>query len=196
MMKMANNLLSIKDRQKYLKKIGLYKGKIDKIEGKGTKNAYRYLNVIFLNKNSDKYTNESDSKLRIIYKSYCKSKYMKTDDWKLFKDFKENEFKCTCKGKYCDGYNGRKNKCYIKLIMLLQYIRNYYDKSVYISSGVRCKKRNQQVGGVKNSKHLVFKASDIKVENLKASQVYKVIKNMPLVDYTYIITTYYIHVNV
>lgn len=191
-----NKLLSIKQRQKYLKKIGLYKGKIDGDAGSGTKKGYEYINIIFLNVSNNKYTSKTDEKLRTIYKSYCKSKYMKTDDWKLFKDFKESDFKCTCKGKYCDGYNGRKKKCYIKLIMLAQYIRNYFDKPVYISSGVRCKKRNSQVGGVKNSKHLVFKAMDIKVGNLKANEVFKVVKKMILVDYTYEINNYYIHANI
>ena len=189
-------MLKIKDRQKYYKKIGLYTGKIDNIEGEGTKKANKLFNIMFLNKSSDKYTSETEKLLKVIYKSYCKSKYMKPTDWKYFPNFKESEFKCTCKGKYCEGYNGRKNKCYMKLIMFAQYMRNYYDKSLSISSGVRCKKRNSQVGGVNNSKHLVFKAMDFKVGNLKASEVIKAVKKMPLVNYTYEITTYYIHVNI
>ena len=189
-------MMKIKQRQKYYKKIGLYKGKIDDIEGTNTKKANEYFNIIFLNKSSDKYTSETEKLLKAIYKSYCKSKYMKSTDWKYFKNFKESEFKCTCKGKYCDGYNGRKAKCYMKLIMFAQYIRNYYDKPISISSGVRCKKRNKQVGGVSNSKHIVFKAMDFKVGNLKSSEISKVVKNMPLVNYTYEITTYYTHANI
>lgn len=189
-------MLKIKDRQKYLKKIGLYTKKVDGIEGEETEKAYKYFNIIFLNKSSDKYTSETEKLLKAIYKSYCKSKYMKSTDWKYFKNFKESEFKCTCKGKYCDGYNGRKNKCYMKLIMFAQYMRNYYDKPISISSGVRCVRRNREVGGVKKSKHLVFKGMDFKVGNLKASEIRKVVKNMPLVDYTYGITTYYTHANI
>lgn len=188
--------MKIKTRQKYLKKIGLYTSKIDGIEGLGTKSAYKYFNIIFLNKTSDKYTKETEKLLNEIYKSYCKSKYMKSTDWKYFKNFKESEFKCTCKGKYCDGYNGRKNKCYMKLIMFAQYMRNYYDKPISISSGVRCVRRNREVGGVKSSKHLVFKAMDFKVGNLKANEVFKVVKKMPLVDYTYDINNYYVHANI
>lgn len=195
MMKMSK-LLSIKQRQKYLKKLGFYKGKIDGDAGSGTKKGYEYINIIFLDIKNNKYTSDTDSKLRVAYKSYCKSKYMTSDDWKLFPNFKESEFKCTCKGKYCDGYNGRKNKCYMKLIMFAQYMRNYYDKPISISSGVRCKKRNKQVGGVSNSKHIVFKAMDFKVGNLKASEVIKVVKKMPLVDYTYEINNYYVHANI
>ena len=170
------NMMKIKERQKYLKKLGLYKGKIDGIEGSGTKKGYEYINIIFLNVSNDNYTSKTDSKLKTAYNSYKKSKYMTSADWKLFPNFKESDFKC--KKKYCDGFNGRKNKCYMKLIMFAQYIRNYYDKPVYISSGVRCKKRNAQVGGVKTSKHLVFKAMDFKVGNLKANEVFKVVKKM------------------
>ncbi len=190
------NMSNIKDRQKYLKKIGLYTGKVDGIEGSNTKKAYKFFNIIFLNKSSDKYTKETEKLLKEIYKSYCKSKYMKSTDWKYFPNFKESEFKCTCKGKYCDGYNGRKNKCYMKLIMFAQYMRNYYDKPISISSGVRCRKRNKQVGGVSNSKHIVFKAMDFKVSNLKAKEVIKVVKKMPLVNYTYEINNYYVHANI
>ena len=189
-------MLSIKERQKYLKKLGLYTKKVDGLKGKGTNDATRFFNIIFLNVDSASYTTTTDEKLKAVYKSYCKSKYMTTDDWKWFPNFKLSDFKCTCNGKYCDGYNGRKAKCYMKLIMFAQYIRNYYDKPVYISSGVRCKKRNSQVGGVKNSKHLVFKAMDFKVGNLKAKDVLKVAKKMPLVDYAYEITTYYTHTNI
>lgn len=189
-------MMKIKDRQKYLKKLGLYSGKIDGIEGKNTKLGYKYINIIFLNVDNDKYTKDTDSKLSIVYKSYCKSKYMTSDDWKLFKNFKASEFHCTCNGKYCDGYNGRKDKCYMKLIMIAQYLRNYFDKPLYISSSIRCKKRNQEVGGVKNSKHLVFKAIDCKIGNLKSTEVIKVVKKFPLVNYTYAINNYYVHFNI
>ena len=178
-MKKMSSLLSIKDRQKYMKKLGLYTKGIDGDEGKGTKKGYEYINIIFLNVSSNKYTAKTDEKLRIAYNSYCKS-----------------EFKCTCNGKYCDGYNSRKEKCYMKLIMFAQYIRNYFDKGVHISSGVRCIKRNAQVGGVKNSKHLVFKAMDFKVDGKSGKDVLKVAKKMILIKYAYKITTNYIHANI
>lgn len=189
-------MLSVKNRQKYYKKLGLYNGKIDGKEGSDTKAANKFFNIIFLNKSSDKYTEATDTKLREVYKSFCKSKYMVTDDWKLFKNFKLSDFKCTCNGKYCDGYNGRKNKCPMKLIMVAQYVRNYYDKPLIISSGVRCKKRNAQVGGVKKSKHLVFFAFDGSVLNVEAIKVVKLLKKMPLVKYTYDINKKYFHANI
>lgn len=189
-------MLKIKTRQKYLKILGLYTKSIDGKEGAGTKSAYKFFNIIFLNKSSDKYTTSTDNLLQVVYKSYCKSKYMRADDWQLFKNFYASEFHCTCNGKYCDGYNGRKNKLPMRLIMMIQYVRNYYDKKVFISSSIRCPKRNKQVGGVKNSKHLVFEALDYKVEDEKALAVIKVVKKLPFVKYAYDIDKYYVHSNI
>lgn len=190
------NMMKIKDRQKYLKKIGLYTSKVDGIEGNGTKSAYKFFNIIFLNKSSDKYTTETEKLLKAVYKSYCGSKYMVKADWKYFKNFNASEFHCTCNGKYCDGYNGLKNKLPMRLIMMAQYVRNYYDKPLYISSSVRCPKRNKEVGGVKNSKHLKFFALDYKVGNEKATAVIKVVKKLPFVKYAYDINKYYVHSNI
>ena len=193
---MANSLLTVKQRQTYYKALGLYTKKIDGKEGTGTKKANEYFNIIFLNTKSNKYTPATDTKLRQVIASYNKSQYMTTSDWAFFKNFKASEFHCTCNGKYCDGYNGRKDKCPMKLIMVAQYLRNYYDAPLYISSSIRCRTRNKQVGGVNNSKHLVFYAIDGKEGNKKASEIVKLLKKMPLVKYTYAINTYYFHYNI
>ena len=193
---MANNLLNVKQRQTYLKLLGLYTKKIDGVNGTGTKKAIEYFNTIFLNSKTSTYSAKTDTKLREVVASYKKSQYMTTKDWDLFKNFNQSEFHCTCNGKYCDGYNGRKNKCPMKLIMVAQYLRNYYNQPLYISSSIRCKKRNQQVGGVNNSKHLVFQAIDSKTGTQKASAVVKLLKSFPLVKYTYAINNTYVHFNI
>lgn len=194
---MANKLLNVKQRQTYLKLLGLYTKKIDGVNGVGTKKAVEYFNIIFLNlKTSTYYSAKTDTKLREVVASYKKSQYMTSKDWDFFKNFNASEFHCTCNGKYCDGYNGRKNKCPMKLIMVAQYLRNYYNQPLYISSSIRCKKRNQQVGGVNNSKHLIFNAIDSKVGNKKSSEVVKLLKAFPLVKYTYAINGSYEHFNI
>ena len=196
MKNMTSNLLSIKQRQTYYKELGLYYKKIDGIDGSGTKQANLYFNTIFLNNKSNAYTAATDSKLKEVYNSYKKSQYMTTSDWSFFKNFKASEFHCTCNGKYCDGYNGRKNKCPMKLIMVAQYLRSYYGQPLYISSSIRCKTRNKQVGGVSNSKHLIFNAIDCRVGNKKSSEVVKLLKSFALVKYTYSINSSYTHFNI
>ena len=193
--------LNNKQRQTYLKKLGFYTKKIDNIRGSGQKLAEKQFNTIFLNVKSDKYTESTDKLLRIIYEAYCKSPYMTNELWKYFKNFKFSEFHCTCKKKYCNGWNGLKDKLPIRLVIEAQYERNYYNAPVNFSSTVRCKKRNKEVGGTSNSRHMYFRAGDRKCGKVKAkdivNMVYKNSKTkLPFVSYAYAITTYYAHVDV
>lgn len=193
--------LTLKEQQTYLKKLGLYTKKIDGIRGAGHKKAVKQFNTIFLNKESEVYYDDTDKLLREIYASYNKSPYMTNSDWKYFKNFKSGEFFCTCRKKYCDGWNGLRNKIPMHLLMLDQYIRNHFGKAVSLTSTVRCPKRNAEVGGVKNSKHKSFLANDMGVKNTKAAAVKKFVytdssTNLPFVNYAYDINANYEHVDV
>lgn len=193
-------MLTNKERQTYLKKLGLYTKNIDNIRGSGQKKAEKQFNIIFLNKKEDTYTEDTDKLLRKVYASYCASPYMTSDDWQFFKNFKKKEFYCTCKKKYCDGYNGLENKIPMHLLMVLQYVRNYYNKSTKLTSTIRCKKRNAEVGGASGSKHMKFLAVDNNVSGVKASAVvslvYKGTNKLPFVRYSYEITTNASHIDV
>ena len=73
--------------------------------------------------------------------------------------FAKSEFKCTCGGKYCNGYPAGNTSQ--KLLNILENLRAYYGKSITITSGQRCKTRNAQVGGASGSAHTKGKAADI-----------------------------------
>ena len=184
-------LLTNKERQTYLKELGLYTKSIDNTRGSGQKSAEKYFNIIFLNKNTSTYTEETDKLLREVYASYKKSKYMKDSDWKFFKNVAKKELYCTCKKKYCDGYNGLEEKIPMRLIMMAQYNRNASGQPIYISSSIRCSKRNKEIGGITKSKHMDFLALDYKLGKLKASETIKF--KLPYVSYTYKINDYYVH---
>ena len=77
--------------------------------------------------------------------------------WKDIKYFKESEFKCDCGGRYCSGFPVRMN---MGIVKILDEIRDEYKQPIIVTSGVRCKKRNAEVGGVYNSEHLKGKAVD------------------------------------
>ena len=183
-------MLTNKQRQTYLKALGLYTKTIDNTRGTGQKKAEKQFNIIFLNKKSKTYTEETDKLLRKIYASYNKSKYMVDTDWQYFKNFKKTEYKCKCKGKYCNGYP---HKIAMKLVMADQYQRNYYGKSITITSGVRCKQHNTNVGGTSNSYHKKGRASDTITKDKSSATVRNMIyKNsstkLPFVSYSYDIT--------
>lgn len=196
--KEAYKMLSVKERQTYLKTIGLYTKSIDGKVGSGTKKAYKQFNIIFLNKNSETYYEDTDKILRKIYASYKKSKYMDDSDWQYFNRFKKSEYKCKCGGKYCDGYP---SKIAMRLVMTDQYIRNYYGKSTSVVSGLRCKQHNKNEGGVSNSKHLSGLASDTKTSGKKSSEVRKMISStastkLPFIRYSYDVSSASIHKDV
>ena len=193
--------LTLKEQQTYLKKLGLYTKKIDGIRGSGHKKAVKQFNTIFLNKESEVYYNDTDKLLREIYTSYNKSPYMVDSDWKYFKNFKSSEFYCTCRKKYCDGWNGLRNKIPMHLLMADQYIRNHFGKAVSLTSTIRCDKRNKEVGGVKNSKHRLFRANDMGVKGIKAANVKKFVytnssTKLPFINYAYDINANYEHIDV
>jgi hypothetical protein len=183
-------MLTNKERQTYLKKLGLYTKTIDNIRGSGQKKAEKIFNTIFLNKKEDTYTEETDKLLRVIYKSYVASPYMVDSDWKYFKNFKKSEYKCKCKGKCCNGYP---SEIAMRLVMMDQYIRNYFGVAVTLTSGVRCKTHNKNVGGVSQSRHMTGRASDKNVKGKSASEVSKVIKALPINHYCYDITKSAVH---
>ena len=193
--------LTLKEQQTYLKKLGLYTKKIDGIRGAGHKKAVKQFNTIFLNKESEVYYNDTDKLLREIYDSYNKSPYMVDSDWKYFKNFKSSEFYCTCRKKYCDGWNGLRNKIPMHLLMADQYIRNHFGKAVSLTSTIRCDRRNKEVGGVKNSKHRLFRANDMGVKGIKAANVKKFVytnssTKLPFINYAYDINANYEHIDV
>lgn len=72
---------------------------------------------------------------------------------------KKSELKCTCGGRYCNGYPAGNTSA--KLLNILEKIRSYYGKPITITSGQRCKTRNAQVGGASGSAHTKGKAADI-----------------------------------
>lgn len=74
------------------------------------------------------------------------------------KNFKPQEFKCECGGRYCTGY-----PTYMKDFQLinLQAIRTHYGRPMTVTSGMRCKGYNRSIGGsISNSLHLKGQATD------------------------------------
>ena len=95
----------------------------------------------------------SDNTLRTVYftKRYTKN-------------FKPEEFRCECGGKYCCGYPS-----YMKPAQLIhiQKIRDHYGKPIEITSGLRCKTWNSKCGGsIQNSLHMQGLALDFYQEGV------------------------------
>lgn len=85
--------------------------------------------------------------------------------------FNREEFKCCCEGRYCNGFPCEINP---ELLKRLEAARQDLSTPIIVTSGVRCPSRNQEVGGIPDSKHLIGYAVDcyapgLSIETLAAA---------------------------
>lgn len=88
------------------------------------------------------------------------------NDYQLTKNFKLSEFVCK------DGSNT--TMLDIEGILLLQVLRDHFEKPVFITSAFRTETHNKACGGSPNSQHLKGKAFDIKVADVHPEDVARV----------------------
>lgn len=143
-------MLTVRERQEKLKYLGFYTGAIDGIEGIKTKRAYKELQDKYFFRAKDKDGKYGNNTEKLLLSAYNVKKYTKNFD------LKKDKLYCRCKGKHCTGYPAIIN---VDLLKNLQAIRNKYG-ATNITSMLRCKTHNKDVGGSSNSKHLQGKAVD------------------------------------
>lgn len=115
------------------------------------------------------------------------------DFWDEIKHFKKSEFACKCGGKYCNGYPADPKE---KLIRAADDVREHFGKSMFVSSGLRCKQHNANVGGVSNSRHLSGKAMDFCISGVSAAQILSYVKQKKEIRYAYAIDGSYVHMDI
>ena len=164
-------LLTVNERKAIFKALGL---------GEYNEKNIKAFQKKYMARKSDvdgKYGVNTDNTLRTVY-------YVK----KYTKNFKPEEFKCECGGRYCCGYPS-----YMKPAELIhiQAIRDHYGRPITVTCGLRCRTWNSKLGGsIQNSLHLSGQAIDFyqsgvtdTLSNRKAS--IKWIKKQPNHHYTY-----------
>ena len=165
-------LLTLTERTKRLKYLGF--------GGYSKKNVLRFQKKAFPgdeDRQDSVYGKETDMALRHFYNVK-----------KCAPNFKPEEFKCECGGKYCSGYPN-----YMKAVELrhLQSIRSHFKKPMKVTCGLRCKPYNDSlVGSIPNSLHLVGRACDFYIEGVTDTyngrvKAIKWIKKLPNHHYTY-----------
>ena len=60
----------------------------------------------------------------------------------------------------------------------LQTLRDFLDEPVKVTSGWRSPSHNKAIGGVKNSQHVLGKASDLKVKGIEPEDLYLIIESL------------------
>ncbi|WP_302822148.1 YcbK family protein [Eubacterium callanderi] len=81
--------------------------------------------------------------------------------------FLMSEYACDCAG-YCDGWPADMDP---ELLGKVEALRCYFDQPVIITSGVRCERRNAEVGGIENSWHLSGHAADLYCPGVPCDEV-------------------------
>lgn len=115
------------------------------------------------------------------------------DFWDGIKYFKRKEFKCKCGNIYCNGYPAEPQE---KLVMVADRVREHFGAVATVSSGLRCKQHNANVGGVTNSRHLTGKAMDFCIKGKTASQVLEYVQKQPEIRYAYAIDSQFVHMDI
>ena len=116
-----------------------------------------------------------------------------TDNWwSDIQYFSRMEFACKC-GRYCDGYPAQMQRTVVELA---DRARTELKGVGFVSSGLRCRQHNANVGGVPDSRHLIGKAIDLRIEGKSARQTHSWAQKQPEVRYAYTIDTNYVHIDI
>ena len=83
--------------------------------------------------------------------------------------FKLSEFACPC----CNRV-----MLHPKLLVKLIELRKVLERPVYINSGYRCSRYNDQIGGIINSYHCIGLAADIKVKDINLIELLEICENI------------------
>lgn len=83
--------------------------------------------------------------------------------WSDIKYFKKEEFNCKC--------GCGLNNIDLRLVKILDEIREHFGKPMTVTSGCRCATYNKKVGRISNSKHIQCKAADIWISGIPKSQL-------------------------
>ncbi|MBX2848974.1 MAG: peptidase M15 [Acidiferrobacterales bacterium] len=84
---------------------------------------------------------------------------------KISKHFSRSEFACKCGCGFATVD--------VKLLYILEVVREHFGKPVIINSACRCESHNAKIGGAKGSKHKEGIAADIVVKGVSPDDVHK-----------------------
>lgn len=87
----------------------------------------------------------------------------------LTKNFNRSDYMCPC-GCGSDWVD-------YMLALVVQDIRDHFNKPVILNSATRCKSHNAEVGGGEDSQHLKGKAADVVVIGVPAKKVQEYVLN-------------------
>ena len=160
--------MTVKQKQCLLFYLGYYTGSIDGKWGNKSAAATKKFQSDYGLEDDGICGSETEKALKhaVCYGMPVAKESKSENWWDNIKYFNRNEFHCKC-GK-CGGFPVEPDE---KLVKLLDQIRGHFGSPVTITSGVRCKTHNTNVGGASSSQHLKGTAADIKVKGKTPKEV-------------------------
>ena len=116
--------------------------------------------------------------------------------WDEIRYWTRDEFRCRCgeyHAPYCNGFPVEPDQTLVKLA---DDVRAHFGRPAIRSSGIRCKQHNTDSGGVYNSRHLLGKALDFRIQGKTSGEVLAYVQALPKVRYAYAIDGSYVHMDV
>ena len=116
--------------------------------------------------------------------------------WDEIRYWTRDEFRCRCgeyHAPYCNGFPVEPDQTLVKLA---DDVRAHFGTPAIRSSGIRCKQHNTDSGGVYNSRHLLGKALDFRIQGKTSGEVLAYVQALPKVRYAYAIDGSYVHMDV
>lgn len=175
-------MMTNKQKQGLLLFLGFYTGDVDGIWGPLSEAALIRFREAY----------GADPEAAIIQIRQSEKTEPPDDWWEQIQYFTPEEFACKC-GRYCDGYPARMEK---ELLQTADRVRMHFGKPVVVSSGLRCRQHNANVGGVSDSRHLSGKAMDFCIPGISARKILDFVQKQPEIRYAYAIDDSFVHMDV
>lgn len=189
-------------RQHLLAYLGYYVGPVDGNWGSGSKVACKAFQEDFQGIKVDGYGGpETDKALRhaVAYDMFRVADAVeipaKPPDlfWDEIEYFTRDEFKCKCKGKYCNGFPHEPQEA---MVRLAEGARRHFGRPAIVISGLRCPQHNANENGVDNSQHIYGEACDLQIPGVSAAELKAYFEAQPGVRYTYEINGTNVHFDI
>lgn len=177
-------------KQCLLKYLGYYSGSVDGIFGKASRAATRAFQADYGITVSGVFDSATEE---MILRALTGAAEKVADFWEEVQYFRKEEFRCKCGGKFCDGFPAAPQRL---LVTLADRVRGHFGVPMIVSSGVRCRQHNANVGGAASSRHMAGKAMDFTVRGKSAQQVLAFVKAQPEVRYCYAIDGSFVHMDI
>lgn len=178
-----------KQKQCLLYCLGYYTGQIDGVFGPASRQATKDFQADYGIGVDGIFGEETKKRIREV----IGNAEQPANFWEGIQYFRKEEFACKCGGRHCDGYPADISR---SLVTAADRLRAHFGAPVTVSSGLRCEKHNEAVGGVAGSRHKLGKAMDFCVKGQSAAAVLAYAKQQPEIRYAYAIDSNYVHMDV